>query len=235
MQAIYDLVGDKIREIFDAQSVLIDVFDHERQTDRIMYGFESGQRVYDDSEQPFNSLVRSLVSTRQPVIINENATEVALQYGMTTVPGTQAPKSLIFVPFGTAAHVNGHFSLQNIDRENAFSESDVRLLQTLAGSMGIALENARLFKAEQQRAAELSAISTVSQALVAETDLDKMIQLIGEKMRETFGADITYVALLDRLTNLINFPYAYGDDFPSLPYGEGLTSRIIQTAEPLLD
>ena len=83
-----------------------------------------------------------------------------------------------------------------------------------------------MFKAEQQRAAELSAISAVSQALVAETDLDKMIELIGEKMRETFSADIAYVALLDRTTNLINFPYAYGDEFPALTYGEGLTSRI---------
>ena len=160
--------------------------------------------------------------------------EATKQYGLKTIEGTQAPKSLIYVPFGTGTQVNGYFSLQNFDRENAFSESDVRLLQTLAGSMGIALENARLFNAEQQRAAELGAISTVTQALVAETDLEAMIQLIGSQTRDIFHADIAYLALLDPQTNLIRFPYQHGEDFTTLKMGEGLTSKIIQTGEPLL-
>lgn len=32
MQAIYDLVGDKMQEIFDAQSLLIVMFDHANET-----------------------------------------------------------------------------------------------------------------------------------------------------------------------------------------------------------
>ena len=36
--------------------------------------------------------------------------------------------------------------MQNVDEENAFGESDVRLLQTFAASMSIALENARLYE-----------------------------------------------------------------------------------------
>ncbi|HTP02502.1 MAG TPA: GAF domain-containing protein [Anaerolineales bacterium] len=234
IQAIYDLVGDKIRDVFDAQAVIIDAFDQDKQTHEVIYGFENGQRFYEPDKQPFSPLVKHLIATRQPVVINENAIEASAQYGMTTVPGTESPKSLIAVPFGTAARVNGYFSLQNVDRENAFSASDVRLLQTLAGSMGIALENARLFNAEQQRAGELSAINTVSEALVAETELNKMIALIGENMRATFHADIAYVALLERTTSLINFPYMYGEEFRALKLGEGLTSRIIQSGQPLL-
>ena len=119
-------------------------------------------------------------------------------------------------------------------RQHAFDASDVRLLQTLAGSMGIALENARLFNAEQQRAAELSVISTVSQALVAEPQLDSLIELIGRQTRNIFNADIAYLALLDVQTNVIHFPYQYGEPFTTLNYGEGLTSKIIATGEPLL-
>src|SRR6266508_3415564 len=234
MQAIYNLVGDKIRNIFDAQVVAITVFDHEKQTRRMIYAFENGQRISDEELRPFNQLAQHLMTTRRPVIMNENAVEVAQQHGMIIVPGTEAPKSIIIVPFGTAQQINGYFSLQNIDREHAFSESDVRLLQTLAGSMGIALENARLFEAERQRAAELAAISTVSQALVADTELENMIQLIGSQMREIFKADIVYVALLDKQTNLIHFPYQFGEAFVTLNFGEGLTSKIIETGEPLL-
>ncbi len=234
MQAIYDLVGDKIQSMFNAQSVIISVFDHEKQISLVPYAFEDGQRIKDDEAIPLSVLHKHLIATRQPVVINENAREESKRYGLVIIEGTQTPKSLIYVPFGTGAQVNGYFSLQNMDRENAFSDSDVRLLQTLAGSMGIALENARLFNAEQQRAAELAAISKVSQALVAETELDSMIQLIGSQMREIFEADIVYVALLDPQTNLIHFPYQHGEDFTTLKLGEGLTSKIIRSGEPLL-
>ena len=117
----------------------------------------------------------------------------------------------------------------------------VRLLQTLVSAMSVALENARLFDETQrllreteQRAAELAAINTVSEALVAEPELDSMIQLIGDQTRDILKADIVYVALLDRSSNLINFPYQVGDEFTPLQLGEGLTSKIIEAGQPLL-
>ena len=39
----------------------------------------------------------------------------------------------------------GVISLQNVEREGAFDESDLRLLTTLASSMSVSVENVRLF------------------------------------------------------------------------------------------
>ncbi|HET7376786.1 MAG TPA: GAF domain-containing protein, partial [Anaerolineae bacterium] len=151
------------------------------------------------------------------------------------------PKAAIYVPLLVANKATGVVYVGNVDHENAFTESDVRLLSTLASSMSVALENARLFdetqrllKITEARAEEMAAISTVSQALVAESELDSIIQLIGRQMRDIFKADIVYVALLDSQTNLINFPYQIGEEFTSLKLGQGLTSKIIETGEPLL-
>jgi transcriptional regulator with GAF, ATPase, and Fis domain len=104
--------------------------------------------------------------------------------------------------------------------------------------MGVALQNARLFEEERQRAAELGTINDIGQALVSEPELDALIELVGEKLRETFNAQIIYIALHDRATNLVNFPY-YVEDAqrrpePSFQFGEGLTSRILQSRRPLL-
>ena len=142
-----------------------------------------------------------------------------------------------------STRVTGHwgFSACRVIEKNAFDENHVRLLQTLASNMGIAIANARLFdetqrllKVTEDRAAELGAISKVSQALIAEPDLDSTIQLIGNQMQEIFNADIVYVALLDPETKLIHFPYQFGESFTTLTLGEGLTSKIIETGEPLL-
>jgi class 3 adenylate cyclase len=70
--------------------------------------------------------------------------------------------------------------------------------------------------------------------LIVESELDNTIQLIGNQMREIFSADIVYLALLDTKTNLIHFPYQYGEAFTTMSLGQGLTSKIIQTGEPLL-
>jgi hypothetical protein len=48
MQAIYDLVGDKVRDVFDAQVVTISTFDTDNQRSVLQYGIEKGERFYDD-------------------------------------------------------------------------------------------------------------------------------------------------------------------------------------------
>jgi GAF domain-containing protein/tetratricopeptide (TPR) repeat protein len=234
MQAIYDLVGDKIREIFDAQGAGIAIVDREREMVLLKYLFEDEQ-IYRDKTFPLGQGLTSLVlETRKTILIQSD--EEGQEYRDRFIyPGSQViSKSWLTVPILIGGEAIGALNVQNFEREHAYSDSDVRLLQTLASSLGVALENARLFAEERQRATELEAISTVSQALVAETDLENMIQLIGGQMRDIFQADIVYVALLDPQTRLIHFPYQIGESFDTLALGEGLTSQIIQSGRPLL-
>lgn len=85
-----------------------------------------------------------------------------------------------------------------------------------------------------QRLNELATVNQVSKALNDKLELDELIQLVGRQMKSVFKSDITYLAILDEKTNMINFPYQDGDNMPPFKLGEGLTSKIIQTGEPLL-
>ena len=239
MQAIYDLVGNKIQETFNVQAVNITIYDPKTNLFSYPYTIERGQRFQDDPTAPYGFRLHVL-QTGKPLVLNQDVARLREEYGNQILSGEGA-KSGIFMPMIVGSSVTGIISLQNLDQENAFSDSDVRLLQTLANSMSVALENARLFdetqrllKETEQRAGELAVISTVSQALVMETELDGMIHLIGSQMRKIFQADIAYVALLDPQTRLIHFPYQVGEEFTTLKLGEGLTSRIIQSGRPLL-
>ncbi len=86
----------------------------------------------------------------------------------------------------------------------------------------------------QQQAEELSTVNQVSQALVAQLNLDDLIKLVGDQLKQLFRADIVYLALLDQKTKMISFPYQHGDNMPPMKLGEGLTSKIIITGIPLL-
>ena len=85
-------------------------------------------------------------------------------------------------------------SLQNIDREHAFSESDQRLLQTLAAASA-SRSKPRLVHETRQRNAELAMINSVQEALAGELDMQAIYDVVGDKIQEIFDAQIVDIGI----------------------------------------
>jgi len=235
-RAIYDAVGDRIRDVFDAQVVSIATFDEATGVVHYPYLIERGERLQAEP-RPLAGFAKHVLETREPLLLTENVDVESARYGSQIVAG-EMPKSVLFVPLAAGGKAAGVISLQNIDREHAFDEADQQLLTTVAGSVSVALENARLVNETRQRVGELATVNSVGQALSSELELDGLIELVGERVRETFDADIAYVALHDEAAGTIEFAYYWesGERRPETPlrYGEGLTSKILQSRGPLL-
>jgi len=152
VQSIYDLVGDKFREIFDAQVVMISTYDPLSNSIEHRYAIEYGRRVTSPGTHPPGGFRSQIIQTRQPLLVNTRVAEEAARLGQPTLPGTITPKSWLGVPMLVGGQVAGILSVQNLEREHAFNESDVHLLQTFAASMSIALENAHLYGQARQLA-----------------------------------------------------------------------------------
>ncbi len=238
MGAMYDLVGDKVQEIFDAQVVDIAILDAETELLHFPYTIERGVR-FPDEPLPLIGFRQKVMETREPLLVNEDVAGAARDLGQASIAIQGEPaRSLLFAPLVAGDKALGVISLQNLDREFAFSEPDQGLLTTLAASLSVALENARLIDETRQRVAELDTVNRVGQAIQSQLDLSALIELVGEQMRETFEADIVYVALLDAEAGIITFPY-YSEDGriepqPGMAMGTGLTSRILAQRTPML-
>ena len=146
VQSIYDLVGDKIRDIFQVQVVMISTYDQQTETIEHRYAIERGERIYAPGHHPIRGFRIWVVEKRQPVLVSTQVAELAAELGQPTLPGTITPKTWLGVPMIVNNQVTGILSLQDVEKENAFDDSVVRLLQTLAASMSAALENARLWE-----------------------------------------------------------------------------------------
>ena len=108
----------------------------------------------------------------------------------------------------------------------------------LAELEAVEAERRRAEKETRQRVAELAAVNSVAEALAAQLDVETLIELVGERVRETFDADIVYVALHDEAAGRIDFAY-YSEagerrHEPSLEHGQGLSWRILDSREPLI-
>ena len=242
MQGIVDLVGDKIREIFDAQSGYIALVDYEASLIHFPYDFIDGQRVFSEPTMELGSGMTSVVIERRaPVLLGDLSDPLRTHAVYTS--DDKLNGAWLGVPMVVGDTVIGVIVLQDSTRFDAFTESDMNLLAALAQSTGVALESARLFAETKrllgeadQRAAELATVNAVSQALVSELDLDSLLNLTGERVRQTFEGDVAWIAIHDKATNRVTFPYAFGEveTLDSIEFGEGLTTRILVSGEPLL-
>ncbi len=233
--AIVDLVGDRLREVFNTGDVHIYWMD--TTTDKLtpLYSYDLG-RPSTTGMEPFTMDPRHPLTIRHkallPTVMNSVAAQQEIWPGM--VPDAMSPKSVVKVPISTSGRLLGLIGVEDRSRENAFDEAALNLITTVAASLGAALENARLFDETQRRAAELDTVNTVSREVSGKLELGALIERVGEQVRSVFKADLAYVALLDRSAGTISFPYQYGETHDSLKYGEGLTSRIIDSGQALI-
>jgi len=240
---VINLVGNKLQEVLNYKDIGIRIYDTETNLVHFPYEYEHGVKLKIDPMPP-GTISGYVLESKKMLLVRKNDQETFEKLGFkgtSVIPGTDRSKSLLAVPLVTGNEARGLFIIENYEKEDAFDESDVRLLTTLANSMSVALENARLFNEtlrlldeSKKRAAELGTVNSISQAIAGHLEINKLINLVGDKVRDLFNANIVYVALLDKEKEIINFPYGYGDEYPPLKLGSGLTSHIILKKEPLL-
>src|SRR5262249_12124960 len=143
-QGIVDLVGDKLRDVFDMGDIGIRWLDAKSNVLDYLYEYEHGARLTVPSlPAEKSSIWLRLVQTRQPVVTHNRAEKAAL--GIVAIPGTDVSHSSVHVPIIASDSVVGWMVMEDYERENAYNDADVRLLTTVAASMGVALQSAKLF------------------------------------------------------------------------------------------
>lgn len=192
-QAMYRLVGDKLQEVFDAQVVTIIEYDPQLNRSVWRYAVEKGQLLQIEPNAPIG-FSRYIIDTRRMMLINENLAERRREMGG-AVPAGQPAKSYLGVPLLINKEVRGVISLQNVDHENAFTGSDVRLLQTLASSMSVALENARLLEETRRRERENVALLDISRDISSTLEASSVLEGIATHARDLLNADTSALFL----------------------------------------
>jgi GAF domain-containing protein len=237
LQEIYDLVGDKVHGLFGAQTTIITSFDLDTWTQNFNYYIDRLGREHLDPT-PMSDFMKTLVRMKKTFLFNDNIVERMQEYGAKLVLGPLIPKSALYVPLITGDEVRGVISLQNMNRKNSFSQSDVRLLETLASSMSAALENARLLKETEQRNAELEAIQKASIDLSSNleyaTVLDSILQRTSALM-----PSIENINLFLYENNELKFGTAIANGkINSVPVANprpgGMTDTVARTGEIML-
>ncbi|TAK12474.1 MAG: GAF domain-containing protein [Anaerolineae bacterium] len=120
----------------------------------------------------------------------------------------------------------------------AISQTALQPYASLVELVTTALDKVVALSATHQRVNELQVLNDFSLAVADETRIEHLYPLIHEQIKTLMGDVHFYIALYNPQTNHIAIPYIYEGAEPlnidPFPLGEGLTSIVIRTRQPLM-
>ena len=124
-------------------------------------------------------------------------------------------------------------------RQHAYGEIDIRVLGSVASSLGVALENARLFSEAQWRTREAAALVEVGRDVSSTLDLPTLMDRIARHAKDLLGVDNSVIFLGDG-DGRTHTPFvALGDMAEPLlasrvTPGRGIVGGALQSGQPVI-
>ena len=204
VQGIYEAVGEQLRLTFPGRDLFIGVVDEDAGTVVMPYRIAQGQRD-DLSAAPLTGFTAEVARTGRTLLINEQlAGHAAALDAQPLQAGAALPKSLLLVPLAVDGRTRVVMGMHHRTQEHAFSAADQRLLETLAGSMGVALENARLLDTTQEALERQTASAEVLRTISgSEADTRPVFDRILESCQRLFAGSWQSVFLFDDAQGLL--------------------------------
>jgi len=149
-------------------------------------------------------------------------------------------RTQLFVPIVAKDRMVGGFAVTWRDRVRILDEGELRLMEAVASQAGVALENARLFRDNAQRVAELSVLHELSRAVTGRLDREDLVATIQQQVARVLN--VSYLAILlleetaDQLEVVLRVVDGVVDSAEPRRYprhGVGLMSVVLDTGRPL--
>lgn len=136
-------------------------------------------------------------------------------------------RSAVSAPIATPSERLGVLLLHNFDDSKAFTDDDVALAASLAGSAAVAITNARLYEETRWQADRLELVNRLSVSVRDSVDLQQTLDIAVEGLCLVLGASRAAVTLFDESAE--NAPYSAQYTEPGIKTLEERESVLIGT------
>jgi signal transduction histidine kinase len=176
------------------------------------------------------------IQQRQPVLVDDAQNDPRFYNQIDHLTGLTT-QSLLAVPLIFKDRAIGVIEIIN-KAKGRFNQQDLEILETLAGSAAIAIENARLYEELERRAHHLAVLHEMDRAITASLRLSDVYHVFSLHAARLFPYDWLAIARLDG--EEIRRTYMAGEDKSGLPRQTILPRKtsaagwVISRGQPLL-
>ncbi len=178
-----------------------------------------------------------VLGNNQPITVEDDENAPPLPPRLLQMPRHLGCQIFTVFPIAPEGELIALLIMGAVDRER-FTRANIEPYINLVDITRTTLEKVHALETIQERLNELETISTVGQSISTETNLDNLYAVIHRQITQVMGDVNFYIALYNAEDDTIEIPYMdEGDEIVSLepfPLGQGLTSIVIRTREPLM-
>jgi PAS domain S-box-containing protein len=147
-------------------------------------------------------------------------------------------QAVMVAPLMIGPRLVGAIASVHSDPSREFGEADLRLLNLFAAQAAIAIENARLYSAEHERASEQQALIDTLADLSAELELSKLLDSVLKRTITLLDVTAGELAIYDEekkeLVIVASRNMPTDERGSRMAVGEGAMGHVAETLEPLI-
>jgi signal transduction histidine kinase/putative methionine-R-sulfoxide reductase with GAF domain len=142
------------------------------------------------------------------------------------------------LPIKSRGEVVGVLTFNTLEPQQ-YSPEELAYLAAFADQAAIALENARLYGASEQRATELDTLREIDQAITARLELSAVLEAVVAGAMRFLGNPFAQIILWDEATQGLRFGAALGPESERVrsqlfEMGRGINGVVAQTRQPMI-
>lgn len=176
----------------EAPGFFLALHDHSRDMARVVYMAEQGEGQHVDV--PYRASDSTVITSQRAVIVSEeleNGSLLALGEDEST-----PTQSAVVAPLLHQGRVLGAMSAQSYEPD-AYDESDLEMLEGLAGVAAVAIYNSQQFAELDRRRKEAEQLEEIGRALTSKLDPDQVLGLVITAVSDVLEIDGAAVWLCD--------------------------------------
>lgn len=196
LEQIYEILHRQISATIGADvNFAIAIYEPKNETIELPYAIDGGAKLNIDPFPIGEGLISILIRTRQPLMLVEDTERRARALGAKYVGAP--PKSWLGCPMVIGGEAIGALVVQDLVKEQRFSQDDLRFMIALSVQVAGAIYNIRLLEDARRRALQLETVAEISREVSSSLIVDNLLRQAVELVRERFNFYHAAVFLVD--------------------------------------
>ena len=147
-------------------------------------------------------------------------------------------RSILCVPMENKGRVIGVVEIINPLDRRLFNDDDLLVLNNIANSAAVAIENALLHRETERRLSEVSTLYTLAQQVTSTLQLGRVLDSVVRTIQKTFACRAAYIFLLDAETDVLEIRASSGTISDAvlearLRVGDGVVGKVVEQGRPI--
>ncbi len=244
LEDLLDYISREIKELLGTEGALVVLIDEERSE-----LFYKGS-AYDDSTTqqrikeirfPMDkSVAGKVIRTGKAIVVTDTKKEPSFYSGVDEKLGYQT-RNLLEVPLRSGDRIIGTLCARN-KTEGVFEDTDVELLNMIAGTVVLSIENARFSEEIINAYKTNEALLRISTALPEYPDLGDLLDYVSNEVKRLMDSEGALVTLLDEENRELFFIGVAYDDMATqkrvkeirFPIDKLIAGQVIKTGKPMI-